>query len=120
MILVVDDETEIAEELADLLSCHFTDVHFATSASEGLKIALEVEPELVITDMRMPEMHGAELVRRIDTAVDKPTSFIIVSGHLEAEDDLAHLHDIDYKLMSKPIDVDGFIDVVSQYSVAKL
>ena len=86
MILVVDDEPDIAEELADLISSTGRSVRFACSALVALELAKELNPELVITDMRMPDMDGAELVRRIAAFEENDVNFIIVSGHLAAEE----------------------------------
>ncbi len=108
MILVVDDEEDIAEELADLIESTGREVVYATSSVEGLEIAKNSIVDLVITDMRMPEMDGAELVRRIVDSYEpgRRPSFIVISGHLGASDDLSHLHNINYTLVPKPVDVD--------------
>ena len=114
MILVVDDEEDIAEELADLLSSTGRDVVYRTSAAAGLEVARSQAVDIVITDMRMPEMDGAELIRRIadSNSSQKLPSFIVVSGHLGASDDLSHLHNIDYSLVPKPLDVEVLLSEI--------
>ena len=116
MILVIDDEPDIAEELADLISSTGRPVRFACSALAGLEMAKELNPELVITDMRMPDIDGAELVRRIAAIKGDSVKFIIVSGHLAAEEDLAMLHDVAYRLFQKPIDVERLLEQVASYN----
>ena len=115
MILVVDDEPDIAEELADLISSTGRSVRAACHALEALELAKEIDPQLVITDMRMPDMDGAELVRRIAAIEGNDARFIIVSGHLAAEEELAMLHDVAYSLFQKPIDVERLLEQIALY-----
>lgn len=115
MILVVDDEEDIAEELADLIESTSREVVYATSALEGLEIAKKNVIDLVITDMRMPQMDGAELVRKIVDYYepDRRPSFIVISGHLGASDDLLHLNDVAYTLVPKPVEVELLLETIA-------
>ncbi|MDB5323676.1 MAG: hupR1, partial [Phycisphaerales bacterium] len=63
-ILVVDDEPEMLFSVRNLLRREF-DVHTAGSGADGIKILEEHEIHLVMTDQRMPEMTGVELLRRV-------------------------------------------------------
>ena len=115
MILIVDDEPDIAEELADLIESTGREVIYETSALSALKVAKNQSLDLVITDMRMPGIDGAELIRRIhDSYADREKpGFIVVSGHFGASDDLSHLHNIDYTLVPKPIDVNVLLSLIA-------
>ena len=105
-ILIVDDEYDIAEELACFLESGTREVHFATDPHQGLTMARELNPEVVISDMRMPDMDGAELVRRIWSHNPGTIRFLIISGHLGASEELGNMHDIPYSLMSKPVNIE--------------
>jgi len=115
VILIVDDEQDIAEELADLIESTGREVIYATSALVGLDMAKSQKVDLVITDMRMPEMDGAELVRKIADAYghDHAPAFMVISGHLDVSDDLSHLHDISYSLIPKPVDVEVLLSQIA-------
>lgn len=63
-ILVVDDEPEMLFSLRNLLRREF-EVYTAASGAEGMKILEEHEVHLVMTDQRMPEMTGVELLNRV-------------------------------------------------------
>ena len=65
-ILIVDDETEMLYSLKNLLRREF-DVFTAKSGEEGMKILQEHEIHLVMTDQRMPQMTGVELLHRMKT-----------------------------------------------------
>lgn len=67
-ILVVDDETVIAETLAKILHKSGYDVATAYDAEDAIQAALLKPPELVISDIMLPGMNGIELgitIRRI-------------------------------------------------------
>ena len=62
-ILVVDDETDVAETIHDIID---TDgnyrSHFVTNAKEAIELIKKNSYDLVITDLIMPDMNGIELV----------------------------------------------------------
>lgn len=64
-ILIVDDRQPNREFLTTLLSYQRHRLFEAALASEGLKIAIAERPDLVISDIIMPEIDGFEFVRRI-------------------------------------------------------
>lgn len=63
-ILVVDDEPEMLFSLRNLLRHEF-EVYTAGSGAEGMKVLEEHEVHLVMTDQRMPEMTGVELLNHV-------------------------------------------------------
>jgi DNA-binding response OmpR family regulator len=64
-VLVVDDNHDLAENIAEILGMRGFAALIATSAEEALPKALTDGPDLLVTDFRLPGMSGAELVRRI-------------------------------------------------------
>jgi DNA-binding response OmpR family regulator len=64
-VLVVDDNHELAENIAEILGLHGYAAAVATSGEEALPRALADSPDLLVTDFRLPGMSGAELVRRL-------------------------------------------------------
>ena len=63
LVLIVDDNVELAENIAEILEIagHSTDI--ATSAEEALRKALTHEFRVLVTDFRLPGMNGVDLVR---------------------------------------------------------
>ena len=59
-ILIVDDEPDVRTFLKLMLSVDGSDVREASSAQEGLQIAQEFEPDIVVMDYMMPEMTGEQ------------------------------------------------------------
>ena len=62
-ILVVDDNPAMADTLADILEVKGFSVHAAASGTEALKILREQPVDILLTDVKMPEMNGLELYR---------------------------------------------------------
>jgi two-component system KDP operon response regulator KdpE len=71
-ILVVDDERQITRMLRAALQSSGYEVLVANNGSEALK-RFEIErPDVIITDLSMPEMNGIELTQAVRTASDTP------------------------------------------------
>lgn len=64
-ILVIDDEISVAELIAAILKKSGYTVHIANNGRDGLAKATEIFPDLVITDITMPDMNGYELTERL-------------------------------------------------------
>ncbi|MBE9554220.1 MAG: response regulator [Proteobacteria bacterium] len=64
-ILVVDDELEMAESLAEILGLDGHDVDLADSGVTALERIAETDYDLILTDLRMPKMDGLTLYREI-------------------------------------------------------
>ncbi|MBN2898122.1 MAG: HDOD domain-containing protein [Clostridia bacterium] len=64
-ILFVDDEIQILKSLKRLFRNSDYDVFFASSGKTALELLEEEEPDLVISDIRMPEMDGFEFLRYV-------------------------------------------------------
>nr|MBA3770725.1 response regulator transcription factor [Blastocatellia bacterium] len=64
-ILVVDDEPQITRVLRHSLAAHGYDIRTAADGMSALDTLKDFKPDLVITDLQMPEMSGLELCRAI-------------------------------------------------------
>ncbi len=79
-ILVVDDESQITRVLRTALAVHGYVVRTAGDGDEALEIMRDWTPDLVITDLSMPNMGGLELCRRIRTKSLVPIIVLSVRG----------------------------------------
>ena len=83
-ILVVDDEKNYLVVLAALLSAEGFEVTTAPNAARAAALIAEDEPDLVITDMRMPGMSGLELIQQVKpTHSDLPMLVMTAFGTVE-------------------------------------
>jgi two-component system KDP operon response regulator KdpE len=79
-ILVVDDETQITRVLRTSLSSQGYDIRVANDGETALEIMKDWAPDLVITDLTMPNMDGLELCRRLRTTSQVPIIVLSVRG----------------------------------------
>lgn len=79
-ILVVDDEPQITRVLRTTLSGHGYTVRTAGDGDEALEVMRAWSPDLVVTDLSMPNMGGLELCRRIRTKSQVPIIVLSVRG----------------------------------------
>ncbi|HEX5633736.1 MAG TPA: response regulator [Gemmatimonadales bacterium] len=78
-VLIIDDETSLARNLAVYLRRSGFDVRTAATAEDGLETLDEFQPALVLCDHDLPGMTGLEAVRRIRRR-DVATQVVVVSG----------------------------------------
>jgi len=78
-ILLVDDSPEFLESAANYLTKHkrVNVVGQARSAAEGLRLAKELTPDLVLLDLAMPRMNGIEVTRRLKRRSASPHVVIL-------------------------------------------
>ncbi len=74
-VLIVEDNTDLRTFLKDSLSEHFL-ITEAADGEEGIRIALQTVPDLILSDVMMPNMSGTELCKKIK--MDTLTSHIPV------------------------------------------
>ena len=78
-VLVIDDETIVRDSIVAYLEDSGFDVLEAENGPEGVACFVECQPDIVLCDLRMPNMDGFAVLGRInDLAPDTP--FIVVSG----------------------------------------
>lgn len=86
-VMIVDDEPEIAEGIAFLIQrfcpeCQVAEV--AYDGLEGYEKAISLRPDIILTDIRMPECDGLEMIRRLQ-AGGLSTKYVVLSGYAEFE-----------------------------------
>lgn len=64
-ILIVDDSDDTREMMAKLLELEAFTVVTAEDGNIGLKVAVEQRPNLIITDINMPNMNGIEMIKQL-------------------------------------------------------
>jgi CheY-like chemotaxis protein len=65
LILVVDDEPDLLGLLVDQVSSLGYDVVAARDGTEGLRLAVDRQPDVILTDVIMPYMDGPEMLERL-------------------------------------------------------
>ena len=78
-VLVIDDETSICKLIRRILEKKGYRVLEAFNGDQGMKLFNEHHPDLIITDLIMPEKEGLETIREI-RKIDADVNFIAISG----------------------------------------
>jgi CheY-like chemotaxis protein len=78
-ILVIDDEDLIREVVKEMLEAEGYAVSTAANGKEGLRLYRKELPDLIITDIFMPEMEGIETIREL-RSVTRDVRIIAISG----------------------------------------
>jgi DNA-binding NtrC family response regulator len=79
-VLVVEDEPYVRDSLLELLRSRGFHVEGAAGVNEALRLLARTPLDVVLTDLRMPELTGLDLVRRLqETAPEVPV--IVLTGH---------------------------------------
>ncbi|MBN1934767.1 MAG: response regulator transcription factor [Anaerolineae bacterium] len=84
-ILVIDDDPELAQLLLQSLQPKGFEAFSASNGQEGLRIAYELHPDLIVLDLMMPAMDGWNACRRLREIADIP---ILILTALSTEDAL--------------------------------
>ncbi|ETT73019.1 AraC family transcriptional regulator [Paenibacillus sp. FSL R7-277] len=115
-LLIVDDETSVVDSLALTIPWEeygIEEVHRAYSAQEALQTATRHAIDIIITDIRMPEMDGLELIERI-RHFSRKIRCIILSGHDEFEYAQKAIQYGTIRYLLKPVDIAALTHAVGQ------
>lgn len=117
-ILIVDDEKITREGISQLINWQqygFEVIGLAENGKVGLEIARELLPDLIITDIKMPEMSGLEMIE-ILRRENISSEFIILSGYSDFEYAKKAIKTGVISYLLKPIDEDELIESLLSYS----
>ncbi len=104
-LLLVDDEEDIRRFLGLFLADLGYEVHAAENGAKALEIFEEVQPAIVLTDIKMPVMDGMELLKRIK-ARSPDTEVVMISGHGDMDLAIGCLQYEAADFVTKPINHD--------------
>ena len=99
VVLYVEDEKAVREQTQMILKDFVKEVYFASNGEEGLKIALEKEIDIIVTDILMPGMNGIEMLKKLKNEHQRTIPAIITTAFTETE----------YLMDAISLKVDGFI-----------
>ena len=115
-ILVVDDEPSWLKSMAIMLRKEGYQVKEAQSAAEALTLLIKYRPDLIVSDLTMPDMNGFDLVdnlKRIPTASSTPVIFFSAIDDYDARKVARTLGAVDY--LVKPFNKDDVSSVLSKH-----
>jgi len=106
-ILIVDDERQITRVLSRGLMTRGYDVHVAADGEAALQTFSDWHPDLIVTDLSMPNMNGLELCRTLRAFSDVPIIILSVKGEERAKVEALDAGADDY--VTKPFGIDELL-----------
>lgn len=101
-ILVIDDDDSVRESFCNYLEDNDYSVVEASNGREGLEVFAAEQPDVVLVDLRMPEMDGLQVLEKISTqSPDTPLIVVSATGMVGDAVEAMHLGTWDYLL--KPV-----------------
>jgi DNA-binding response OmpR family regulator len=113
-ILLVEDEKVIRENIASMLKFFFKEVYVAIDGYDGLDKYENYLPDIIMTDLKMPNMGGFELLSELEKRASSSYS-IIVSAHTDTEFLIEALHSGIDRYIIKPITEDELFEAFHAY-----
>ena len=111
VVHIIDDDDAARDALAFLLDCHEIPTQTHASAVEFLKRAGSADVGCIITDVRMPEMSGLELVQQLKArGVSEP--IIMITGHADVPMAIQAMHAGVTDFIEKPFSDDEILKAV--------
>lgn len=102
-ILVIDDDPKVKWLLSEGLSNNFNFIA-ATSGSEGLQMISLERPDIVLLDIKMPEMSGIDVLKKLKKLENRP-EVIMLSGHDETRYVVESMKNGAAEFIKKPFDL---------------
>ena len=104
-VLIVDDEVALANTLAQRLQMRNLKVGTAYDGAEALSKLKVDKPDVIVLDLRMPGMHGMEVLREIKKACPE-IQVIVLSGHGTDRDEEEAKKLGGFDFLKKPADIE--------------
>ena len=114
-IIIVEDEDYIRKGLVytiDWLSMNCVVIADASDGEEGLRKIIELKPDVVITDIKMPKMDGIEMIKRAREQVK--FSNIILTSYMEFDYAMEAIQLKSFDYLVKPVDEDKICKLIQK------
>jgi two-component system, LuxR family, response regulator FixJ len=113
LIHIVDDEEAVRQSLAFLLEIHGFEVVVWSSAASLLASIGDRRPDCLISDLRMPDIDGVELLRLLGTrGIRLPA--VVMTGHGDMQMAIAAMHNGATEVIEKPFDETAVIAAIAR------
>src|SRR5438045_1520451 len=102
--LVVDDDVCVRAMLTELLIEEGFDVRQASNGFSGLRLATEQRPQVILLDLVLPELSGADVLHELrENALTRESAIVVVTGNADSLSD-KQMAEVD-AVVRKPFDI---------------
>lgn len=106
-ILIIDDEPSIRRTLREILEYEKYKVDDASNGHEGITLAKELDYDVILCDIKMPDMDGIETLELLKQFTESPV--VMISGHGTIETAVEAIKKGAYDYISKPPDLNRLL-----------
>ncbi len=106
-VLVIDDEKSIRNSLRDILENENYKVDDAADGPSGIEQLRQFSYDVILCDIKMPQMDGIEVLERINVLTDAPV--VMISGHGNIETAVDAIKKGAYDFIEKPLDLNRLL-----------
>jgi DNA-binding NtrC family response regulator len=112
-ILIIDDDELMRETLISYLANEHYSVITAVNGSQGIELIKKEKPDVVFSDIRMPNLSGLELLRTIKGS-DARIPFLLMTAYDDMESTIRAMQLGAYDYLEKPIEKEKFIFLIKR------
>ncbi|MBF0100224.1 MAG: response regulator [Desulfobacterales bacterium] len=112
-VLVIEDDPEALEKIGRFLQKEGFEIFLADDAETGLRFFDEYQPDMVITDLKMPKISGVDILRKIKF-FSPYTPVIIVTGYKDTDAAISAIEEGALDYIKKPIDLYSLLPAVGR------
>ena len=111
-VLIVEDEAPFRRFAGSYLAEHGLDVQQAGDGREALELFESHQPEVVLLDLELPDLHGIEVLQRMTAT--RPSRVVVLTSHSDAATAVRALKAGASDYLTKPIHLDALLRAVQQ------
>ncbi len=116
LILIIEDNEQNLYLIQFLLEKHGLDIASARTGKEGIQMAINLQPQVILLDIQLPEMDGyavAEALRQVEELKNTPIVAVTSYAMVGDKERIMAAGATDY--IEKPIDPDSFADQIKKH-----
>ena len=117
-ILLVDDEQEVLAFLGSFLERRGYEVILASCGAQAIELAKETRPDLIILDMVMPDIYGADVAKVLSKdLLTRDIPIVFLTGIADrADEPLGVKAGKQYEMLAKPVDEAKLLATIEEFS----
>lgn len=104
-VLFVDDEKEFVKTVSERLISRDVGTYGVYNGEDALDLVADDPPDVMVLDLKMPGLHGVEVLRRVKATAPE-VEVIILTGHGTSKDMLECMELGAFAYMNKPVDIE--------------
>jgi DNA-binding NtrC family response regulator len=112
-ILLVDDEKDFVETLAERLKIRDFIVKIAFSGDEAIKLVKENDFDIIVLDVQMPGKNGVETLKEIKN-IEQLSQVIMLTGHATVKTAIEGMKNGAFDYLMKPTDTDELVEMMKK------